>query len=638
MNKSDRNNTRRSLQARNRRFIRRSGQKLKRAIAVLASVIVIGTILLLGAVAIEQREASEERAWNDVDNLSGAFEEQVYRVVDDVRGAIELLKLRLTIEGAAFNLVDWAQRIPEFATSTVQIAIVGPDGKLLATSLSRHPQPLDLSDREHIRVHLTGEKKGLFIGKPVIGRVSGQPTIQVSDRMNDADGKLARIIVFSLSPEFLTTLHRVVNLGKTGSMILMGEDYVVRASYGAWQKSDLDFIGTTVPGMEAITDARSSTLREGQYRGINPLNGEPAFLHWCKVNDFPLIVAVSFGESEVFAVANRSAMMLAALGAGVLVLTLTTTLILYREISRRVHREIALFDESRKLVLVNDNLQRRHRQLLATSAELDSERTRLQLVNQELKAAKEQADQANQAKTSLLMNMSHEFRTPMHAILNYTNMGLKKLESAEREKLKKYLTNIQHSGLRLLELLNALLDLAKLESGKLELKPSRGDLTQIIRQSQAEVGSLFEAKQLELVVECQSRDTYAFFDKERLIQVFINLFSNAIKFSPRENTIQITIADGKLPERGPAFHCTVSDNGVGIPEAELEAIFDKFTQSSKTNTGAGGSGLGLAICREIIHLHGGIIWAAASPSGGASIHFVIPKEAAGENALLVATG
>ena len=165
-------------------------------------------------------------------------------------------------------------------------------------------------------------------------------------------------------------------------------------------------------------------------------------------------------------------------------------------------------------------------------------------------------------------------------------------------------------------------------------------MIQIIRQSQAELGSLFEVKQLELIVDCQSKDPCAFFDKERLIQVFINLFSNAIKFSPRESTIQVTIADSVLPERGPAFHCIVSDNGVGIPEAELEKIFDKFTQSSKTNTGAGGSGLGLAICREIVYLHGGIIWAAASPSGGAAIHFAIPREAVRENAdsLLVATG
>jgi hypothetical protein len=155
-----------------------------------------------------------------------------------VRGAIALLKPQLLAEGAAFNLVDWTQHVPEFATSTVQIAYVGPDGKLLATSLSRNPPPVDLSDREHIRVQLTGEHKGLFIGKPVIGRVSGQPTIQVTDRIENANGKLAGVIVFSLSPEFLTTLHQVVNLRKTGSMMLFGDDGVIRASYGAWQKSD----------------------------------------------------------------------------------------------------------------------------------------------------------------------------------------------------------------------------------------------------------------------------------------------------------------------------------------------------------------------------------------------------------------
>ena len=285
---------RRTFQPGNRRLIRRSGRKLKHAIGVFASAIALGTILLLVSVANEQREAAEERAWNDVANLAGAFQEQVGRVMDSVRGAMALLKLRFTVEGPAFNLVDWTRRVPEFATSTVQVAFVGPDGKLLATSLSRTPKPVDLSDREHIRVQLTGQHKGLFIGKPVIGRVSGQPTIQVTERLEDADGKLAGIIVFSLSPEFLTTLHRVVNLGKTGSMMLVGEDGVVRASYGAWQKSDCDFIGKTVPGMKAIIDARES--REGQYRGNNPLNGEPAFLHWKKVRDYPLVVAVSFGR------------------------------------------------------------------------------------------------------------------------------------------------------------------------------------------------------------------------------------------------------------------------------------------------------------------------------------------------------
>lgn len=289
-------------------------------------------------------------------------------------------------------------------------------------------------------------------------------------------------------------------------------------------------------------------------------------------------------------------------------------------------------------MLANKNLRRLHRQLLTASAELGAERARLESVNIELNAAKEAADQANQAKTSLLMNMSHEFRTPMHAILNYTNMCLKKLAASEPEKLQKYLTNIQISGHRLLELLNALLDLARLESGKFELKPHRADLVQIIRQSQTELGSLLEAKQLDLRIDCQSSDASGVFDSERLIQVFINLLSNAIKFSPKGGVIEVKVMDGVLPDRGQGFHCVVSDGGTGIPEAERETIFNKFEQSSKTS-GAGGSGLGLAICREIVHLHHGVIWAASAPSGGAAIHVVIPRNPAPQSSdLLAAAG
>ena len=615
-----------AVQPSTQRLIRLSGRKLKRTVAVFASVIALGTIILLAAVAKEQWRAAEERALNDAQNLAGAFEEQIGLVLNSMRSAMAFLKPKVVEDGASFNFLEWTRHIPEFADSTVQIAFVGPDGKLVATSLSRTPEPLDLSDREHIHVHLRGEFKGLFIGKPVLGRISGQPTIQVSERVENADGKVAGILVFSLSPDFLTPLHRAVNLGKADSVILAGDDGVIRASYGAWQKSDLDFIGKSILGTKILLDARGA--REGSYRGANPLNGETAFLHWHRVKNYPMAVIVGLAESEVFAAANRSALMLACLGAGVLGLTAATMFILNREISRRVQREVALFEEGRKLAVANDSLEHRHQQLLVTSAELDAERQSLQLVNLELKAAKEQADQANQAKTSLLMNMSHEFRTPMHAILSYTSMALKKLPPTTPEKLTKYLSNIQCSGLRLLELLNALLDLAKLESGKLELKPARGDLMQIIRHSQTELGSLFEAKQLALRVDCRSKDACGVFDGERLMQVFINLFSNAIKFSPIESVIEVTITDSVLPDGRPALHCVVADHGVGIPEAECETIFEKFTQSSKTNTGAGGTGLGLAICREIIHLHEGKIWAGAPPCGGAAIHVIVPRETA----------
>ncbi len=254
MIKQDQTAARRALQPRNRRLIRRSGRKLKHAITALAAVVLLGMLLLLGSVSIEQRDASEERAWNDAANLSGAFEEQIGRVLDSVSGAISLLKPGLTANGATFSFNDLTRNLPEFATSTFQIAFVGPDGELLASSLTDKPKPIDLSDREHIRVHLKGDHKGLYIGKPVLGRVSGQPTIQVTSKVETADGKLAGVIVFSLSPEFLTTLHRVVNLGKTGSMILAGDDGAVRASYGAWQNSDYDYLGASISGTKAMLE------------------------------------------------------------------------------------------------------------------------------------------------------------------------------------------------------------------------------------------------------------------------------------------------------------------------------------------------------------------------------------------------
>ncbi len=583
----------------------------------------LGTAALLVSVIIQERNAAARRAWDKTYNLSGAFEDQVRRVIDSIRASMSLLKPRLAAEGAGFDLVDWIAHAPGFAATAVQVSLVGPDGKMLSTTLDRHPGPADLSDREHIRAQMAG-RGGIFIGKPVLGRISKRMSIQVSDRIEGPDGKLLGIVVFSISPDFLTALHKSVRLGKGGSMILAGLDGVIRASYAGFQKPDEDYIGATITGCAALTDAAKAG--DGAYMGKNPLNGEPAFFSWRRVSGYPLAVIVGLDEPEVYAASNRSAVLLTAMGAAVLALTFAITLILYREIGRRVQREIALSYENRKAMYASEDLRLRHEQLQKTSAGLSAERARLQRLNRKLARAKQQAVYAAQAKTSLLMNMSHEFRTPMHAILNYTSMGLKKLETADTAKLGKYLRNINISGIRLLGMLNALLDMAKLESGKFDLHLSLADLAQIVRQSQAGIDSLFEAKQLRLELEVSAPATAAYFDQLQITQVFVNLFSNAVKFSPPQAAIKVAIETGTLAGQRPALHCTVADEGSGIPEGELEAIFDKFAQGTRTENGAGGSGLGLAICREIVHLHQGKIWAANGPSGGAVFHVVLPTD------------
>ncbi len=610
----------RALQSNSKREIRRSSRKLKQAVTIFSAIVVLGTVLLLASVIYQEHKAAEERAWNDIYNLSGAFENQVHSVMENLRDALSYLKPRLAVRGADFDLVSWAWQAPEFTASAMQVSFVGPDGKLLSSSLERDPKPIDLSDREHIRVHMMG-KRDIFIGKPVQGRVSKKITIQVSDRVEKLDGTFAGVIVFSLSPDFLTSLHRSVRLGRGGIMILAGTDGIMRACYGESRWAGSQAVGKPFKSMQFLDTAGSRT--DGFFADANPLNGRRTFYSWRKVGIYPVTVIVGRGERDIFSSANRSAVLLSLLGIAVIALTVGTACILRREIDRRVRREIALFEESRKVVRANSKLRRRQRQLLAAGAELNAERTHLETVNAALSEAKEIADRANQAKTSLLMNMSHEFRTPMHAILNYTSMGLKKLATNDTPKLNKYLSNIQISGNRLLKMLNALLDLAKLESGRLEMTIRRGDLLQVVHQAQTELESLLEAKRLRLKIDSRVSSTDAIFDQHRLMQVFINLLSNALKFSPECGLITITIVeDQRSPDAG--LKCTIEDQGPGIPESEREKIFDKFVQGRGKVESAGGTGLGLAICREIIHLHGGKIWAANKAGAGATIHFTLP--------------
>ena len=241
----------------------------------------------------------------------------------------------------------------------------------------------------------------------------------------------------------------------------------------------------------------------------------------------------------------------------------------------------------------------------------------------ELEEAVLSAQKANNAKSLFLANISHELRTPMHGILGFSRLGQDRFETVTSDKLKTYFDVINSSGRQLLLLLNDLLDLAKLESGKMIVKYELCNFSQIINSCVSEQKMSKDDKKIQLEIDVESSVELISCDLARMRQVVANLLSNAIKYSNEYGIIRINCipdvittssVDGSL-EQVPAIKISIADQGVGIPENELEAVFDKFIQSSKTDSGSGGTGLGLAICKEIIELHSGKIWAENNEEG-----------------------
>ena len=287
-------------------------------------------------------------------------------------------------------------------------------------------------------------------------------------------------------------------------------------------------------------------------------------------------------------------------------------------ISKPVNNEVLI-----SRIQLHEALLKKNRELNAYRSDLENlVKTRtaeLEKSLEEANLARDEARLASSIKTKFLTNISHELRTPMQAIIGFSKWGLSKGNALKVDKALEYFKTIYSSASRLMNLLNDILDISKLESGKYDYQLRSENLSQCAMSALEEQSLMTREKRITLDFKKPDFDDNTLMDASRMIQVIRNLVANAIKFSEPGGTITL-----RIDKNDSRLLFSISDNGVGIPEDELELVFDKFTQSSKTKSNAGGSGLGLSICREIILAHNGSIWAENNPDGGSIFRFQIP--------------
>ena len=552
-----------------------------------ALVLVLAWTLVLYVLNVTWHNAMDSQTRQN-SNLARALEEQTVRVLAAVDQAT--LRMRAAVQASEFETDDFKRFANETGLAPqilTQLSLIGPDGRFIGSNLDPlgdKTGPIDLSDREHVKVHFEAEHSrdmllqmtgsGLFVGRPVLGKVSGKWTTQLSRRITAPDGSLGGVVVASLNSTYFEDVYRRAQLGTAGSVTLLGDDRAVRARVvgGEAQGMGLTLSSTPFNNVERLD-------REGHYVRTSSLDNVERIYAYRRVGDYPLIMFVATSTEDAL-------------------------------LEWRDSRDVALITTALFTLALSGAAFIFLRSL-----------QKLESTNAALRVSEAQAHSASQAKSEFLAAVSHELRTPLTSIRGFAELMELRLE---QPRFKEQASLIRKAADHLNALLTEILDLAKVEAGAMPHTPTEQNVADIV-QSTADFFAVTAAnKNLELEVRI-APDTPATLmcDGLRLKQVLNNLLSNAMKFTDTGSVaIEVDAVDDTV-----RFH--VVDTGPGIPAHLHETIFEKFRQGNdRVSYQHGGTGLGLALSRALAALMGGTLTVESIEGEGARFTLTLPRQPA----------
>lgn len=534
-----------------------------RAVLALFAVLLIAAVWGLTLYQLDvDKKVHVDSAQRDARSLVRLFEEHASRTIDATDHVVSYLRQRYNTVGLALNLAQEDREGLNTDHLYNLLTICDEYGNVI---LSSSPfKPLNVLDRDHISVHRNPGGDRLYVSTPLQGRVSGKWSLQMTKRISYPDGRFKGVVVASMDPQYFTRLYHEVDVGAFGTISLIGADGIIRVrtqgdtDSRSQDISDSPFFKTMIANGSGLTQVASI------------LDGRTRIVAFAKLKGYPLYTVVGIDLEERFAAYHATslqAVLLASLITAMVVLFTTGLIIL---VSR-------------------------------------------------LMESQAQAVAVNRAKSRFLANMSHELRTPLNGILGYAEILRDELASPLH---RSFAETIHTCGIGLLRLIEAVLELSALESGKTQLVTQTVVLADLLRQitdvhqlpatARQLVLTVHLAPDIPLLLDC---------DSKKLIRVLDNLLDNAVRFTQRGSiTVRVSVTTDQT-----LF--AVCDTGPGISPSLHQHIFEHFSQGDNSATRPnGGAGLGLAITMRIVQLMGGVLTLESTPGAGSTFMFYLPRK------------